>query len=118
MMGIVYSEANALGSGHVEPQDGGLTMFGRQAVRRRRPTRHGHRYLALQQQDSTEHHRGQRKAGLLHPRRDPRYVRPALAYKPDEVLKACAEKGGVIGMIAAPNTSVALKTVANNSWKA
>src|SRR5439155_7553519 len=28
MMGIVYSEANTLGSGHVEPRDGGLTLFG------------------------------------------------------------------------------------------
>src|SRR5205814_10660801 len=32
--GIAYSEANTLGSGLKEKRDGGLTEFGRQAVRR------------------------------------------------------------------------------------
>src|SRR5205085_7164321 len=34
MMGIAYSESNALGSGLRERRDGGLTVFGRQAVKR------------------------------------------------------------------------------------
>ncbi|HHV46765.1 MAG TPA: diguanylate cyclase, partial [Tissierellia bacterium] len=34
MMGITYSESNALGSGIREDRDGGLTHFGRQVVRR------------------------------------------------------------------------------------
>ena len=34
LLGIAYSEANALGSGLKEPRDGGLTMFGRKAVER------------------------------------------------------------------------------------
>ena len=33
-MGITYSEANALGSGLKEPNDSGLTVFGRQVVAR------------------------------------------------------------------------------------
>jgi membrane dipeptidase len=33
-LGIAYSEGNALGAGLREPRDGGLTVFGRQAVRR------------------------------------------------------------------------------------
>ncbi len=34
MMGVTYSESNALGSGLKEDNDGGLTKFGKQAVRR------------------------------------------------------------------------------------
>src|SRR5439155_16067647 len=34
MMGIVYSESNALGSGLRERRDGGLTVFGRECVKR------------------------------------------------------------------------------------
>jgi len=33
VIGIAYSEGNALGAGLKEPRDGGLTVFGRQAVR-------------------------------------------------------------------------------------
>ena len=33
-LGITYSESNALGSGLKEPGDGGLTTFGRRAVKR------------------------------------------------------------------------------------
>src|SRR5690554_5349314 len=33
-LGIAYSEGNTLGAGLREPNDGGLTMFGRQAVKR------------------------------------------------------------------------------------
>ena len=34
MLGVVYSESNALGSGCRETRDGGLTGFGRRAVER------------------------------------------------------------------------------------
>jgi len=34
VMGIAYSESNALGSGLKEPRDGGLTSFGHRAVER------------------------------------------------------------------------------------
>jgi len=46
MMGIAYSEANALGAGLREPNDGGLTLFGREAVADEQDW-HGHRHLPL-----------------------------------------------------------------------
>jgi membrane dipeptidase len=113
MMGIVYSEANALGSGHVEPQDGGLTMFGRQAVRRMNQLgmaidiSHSSNKTALNTIEVSE-----KPVFLTHG--VTHGMRPHWRTKPDEVLKACAEKRGVIGMIAAPNTSVTLKNPRHN----
>jgi len=52
--GIAYSEANTLGSGLKETRDGGLTEFGRQAVRRMNKRR-----LALGRPDLTRHDPGE-----------------------------------------------------------
>lgn len=104
-MGITYSESNALGSGLKEPGDGGLTQFGRQVVRRMNQlgmtidTAHcGDRTAAdtigLSEKPTLISHVGAR--ALWNTNR----------MMPDEVLKACGESGGVIGVEAAPHTTL------------
>jgi membrane dipeptidase len=104
-MGITYSESNALGSGLKEPHDGGLTYFGRRVVRRMNQlgmtidTAHCGDRTALHviehsEQPTVISHVGAR--ALWNTRR----------MMPDDVLKACAEKGGVIGVEAAPHTTL------------
>ena len=105
MVGIAYSEANSLGSGIREAKDGGLTMFGRQAVERMNVvglaidvTHCGHGTAMDTIEASSKPifitHTGARK---LWNRR---------GLKPDELLKACADKGGVIGIGAPPHSTV------------
>jgi membrane dipeptidase len=113
MMGIVYSEANALGSGHVEPSDAGLTIFGRQAVRRMNQLgmaidiSHSSNLTALDTIETSE-------VPVFLTHGVTQGMRPHWRTKPDEVLRACADKGGVIGIIAAPNTSVTLANPRHN----
>jgi len=106
--GIAYSEANTLGSGLREAKDGGLTEFGRQAVRRMNKlgiaidVSHSGDQTSLDTIDASEKpifitHAGAR--GLWNTKR----------MKPDEVLKAMAAKGGVIGIEAAPHTTLTQK---------
>jgi len=104
-LGIAYSEANALGSGLKEPRDGGLTTFGRQAVKRMNrlgmaiDVSHAGDQTSLDTIETSDQpvfitHSGAR--GLWDSRR----------LKPDDVIRACAEKGGVIGIEAAPHTTL------------
>jgi len=107
-MGITYSESNALGSGLKETSDGGLTQFGRRVVRRMNQlgmtidTAHCGDKTALDVIDHSQKptfisHVGAR--ALWHTNR----------MMPDDVLIACAEKGGVIGIEAAPHTTLTEK---------
>ncbi len=104
-MGIAYSEANGLGSGLRERRDGGLTSFGRRAVRRMNQ-------LGMAIDIS---HSGDRtcldvieasSAPVLITHAGARAVWPTPRMKPDEVLVACAEGGGIIGLEAAPHTTL------------
>jgi membrane dipeptidase len=106
--GIAYSEANTLGSGLKETSDGGLTEFGRQAVRRMNKLgiaidiSHSGDQTSLDTIEASDKpifitHAGAR--GLWNTKR----------MKPDEVLKAMAAKGGVIGIEAAPHTTLTKK---------
>ncbi len=112
-MGIVYSEANQLGAGLREPNDGGLTVFGKQAVRRMNKlgitidVSHAGDKTSLDTIEASEkpvtiNHAGAR--ALWNTKR----------LKPDDVLKACAEKGGVIGIEAAPHSTITLNHPAHN----
>jgi membrane dipeptidase len=104
-MGIAYSQANMLGSGLSEDRDGGLTRFGRRAVDRM--NRLG---IAI---DIS--HSGDRTClDVVEASRVPVFITHAGArsvwntprMKPDEVIVACAERGGVIGIEAAPHTTL------------
>lgn len=104
-MGITYSESNALGSGLKEDHDGGLTRFGRKCVERMNK-------VGMLLDVS---HCGQQTAydTVMHS------SKPVIAshvgakgvwdikrMAGDRLIKAIAEKGGVIGIEAAPHTTM------------
>ncbi len=103
-MGITYSEANALGSGLREKNDAGLSDLGRAVVKRMNRLgmtidiahcgdRTGIEVIEASAKPITITHAGAR--GLWDSRR----------MKTDETLKKLAERGGVIGIEAAPHTT-------------
>jgi membrane dipeptidase len=105
IMGITYSESNGLGSGLREVNDGGLTQFGRQVVRRMNQ---------LGMTIDTSHCGDKTAADTIEASEKPTMITHVGAralwesnrLKPDYVLKACAEKGGVIGIESAPHTTL------------
>ncbi len=104
-IGIAYSDANALGSGLTEPRDGGLTTFGRRAVRRMNQLG-----LAV----DVSHSSAQTALGVCAVSERPvllthggaRNVWDIPRMMPDAVLQAVADTGGVVGISAAPHTTV------------
>jgi len=105
MMGIAYSESNALGSGLKEERDGGLTALGRQAVRRMNrlgvaiDVSHSGDVTAMDVCRLSEKPVFISHAGA-------RGLWPSDRMKPDEVIGAVADTGGVIGIEAAPHTTI------------
>ena len=104
-MGIAYSEANLLGGGLKERGDGGLTYLGDRAVERMNK-------LGIAIDIS---HSGDRTGlDVIRKSRTPvfithagaRSVWPTNRMKDDETITACAERGGVIGIEAAPHTTL------------
>jgi membrane dipeptidase len=104
-IGIAYSDANALGSGLAERNDGGLTALGRRAV-----TRMNKLGLAIDVSHSSDRtaldtcERSDRPVFITHA--GARAVWDTPRMKPDDVLRAVAATGGVIGMSAAPHTTL------------
>ena len=104
-MGIAYSEANTLGSGLKERRDGGLTDFGRRAV-----TRMNKLGIAI----DVSHSGDVTSLEVIEHSAKPIFITHAGArsvwntnrMKPDEVIRACAERGGVLGLEAAPHTTL------------
>ena len=104
-IGIAYSEGNMLGSGLKERGDGGLTYFGEQAVRRMNQLG-----LAI----DVSHSGDRTSLDVIEKSTKPifithcgsREIWPIARMKPDAILKACAERGGVLGLEAAPHTSL------------
>lgn len=107
-MGIAYSEANLLGSGLKERGDGGLTYLGDRVVERMNK-------LGIVIDIS---HCGDRtgldvirasKFPIFITHAGARSVWPTNRMKTDETIIACAERGGVIGIEAAPHTTLSEK---------
>jgi membrane dipeptidase len=105
MLGVTYSESNGLGSGCRETTDGGLTGFGHRAVERMNR-------LGILIDVS---HSGDRTSlDTIRASRVPvcishsgsRELWPISRCKPDDVIRACGERGGVIGIEAAPGTTM------------
>jgi len=104
-MGIAYSESNTLGSGLKEPGDGGLTLFGRRAVERM--NRLGMAIDVSHSSDRTCMDTFEASAKpVLITHAGARAVWDSPRMKPDEVLIGCAQSGGVIGIEAAPHTTL------------
>lgn len=104
-MGIAYSEANALGSGLRERRDGGLTVFGRRCVERM--NRLGMAIDVSHSGDVTSRdvvEASEQPVLITHA--GSRTVWNSPRMKPDDVIVACAQRGGVIGVEAAPHTTI------------
>lgn len=104
-MGLVYSDSNSLGTGQKEVRDGGLTAFGRRAVERMNAlgvlvdVSHASDRTCLDAIEASATPIAITHAGA-------RSVWPIPRMKPDEVLVALAERGGVLGIEAAPHTTL------------
>ncbi len=104
-IGIAYSDSNALGSGLNEPLDGGLTNLGRKAVRRMNnlglaiDVSHSSDLTGIQTCAASD-----RPVFMTHAGARAIWDIPRL--KSDEALRAIADTGGVIGMSAAPHTTI------------
>lgn len=104
-MGITYSESNSLGTGLKEVKDGGLTGFGKRVV-----TRMNEVGMAI----DCAHSSPQTTLDTIGCSAKPIFLTHTGARSlwnikrlaSDEVLKACAGKGGVIGIEAAPHTTM------------
>ncbi|HEV7725506.1 MAG TPA: membrane dipeptidase [Modestobacter sp.] len=104
-MGIAYSESNGLGSGLKEPGDGGLTLLGRRAVERMNKLG-----IAVDVSHSSDrtcmdaYEVSSKPVLITHAGARAMWDTPRM--KPDEVLLGCAQTGGVIGIEAAPHTTI------------
>ncbi len=107
-MGLTYNSRNTLGDGLLAPDNAGLTDFGRQAVRRMNELgmlvdlghvgdRTSLDAAAVTTKPLVISHAGARA------------LWPSPRMKPDEVIRACADTGGVIGIEAAPHTTLTLE---------
>ena len=112
-MGIAYSEANTLGSGLRETNDGGLTAFGRRAVERMNrigmaiDISHSGDRTCLDVIDASS-------VPVLITHAGSRTVWPSNRMKTDETIRACAARGGVIGIEAAPHTTLSREHTAHS----
>jgi membrane dipeptidase len=104
-IGIAYSDANALGSGLNEPTDGGLTNLGRRAVRRMNQlglaidVSHSGDLTGIQTCAASDMPVFMTHAGA-------RALWDIPRLKSDDALRAIADTGGVIGISAAPHTTI------------
>lgn len=105
LMGITYSEGNSLGAGLKEKNDGGLTALGHQVVERMDKVG-----MAI----DCSHVGDNTTMDVIKTTKNPiflshcgsRVLWNSRRLKTDEVIKACADKGGVIGIEAAPHTTL------------
>lgn len=104
-LGVTYSESNALGNGLKEDRDAGLTKFGRRAVERMNKVgllidaSHCGDQTALDTAEVSE-----KPIVLSHVGAQSLWNIPRLV--PDRLMEAVAAKGGVIGIEAAPHTTL------------
>lgn len=105
MIGVAYSESNQLGGGIRDPGDAGLTRFGRDAVRRMNrlgmaiDVSHTGDVTAMQTCEASE-----RPVFLSHS--GARALFGERKLKTDDLLRAVAGTGGVIGVEASPHTTI------------
>ena len=105
MCGVTYSESNHLGGGLKDPADAGLTRFGRDAVRRMNrlgmaiDVSHTGDVTAMQTCEMSE-----RPVFLSHS--GARALFSERKLKEDDLLKAVAATGGVVGIEASPHSTI------------
>ncbi|GHV34764.1 peptidase [Synergistales bacterium] len=105
MLGLVFSHTNAIGGGLSEARDGGLTNFGAKVVSRMN---------ALGLPIDLSHAGDLTTMDAINVSAKPVFIGHTGArtvwgtkrMKPDDVIKACADKGGIFGIEAAPHTTM------------
>ncbi|SIM46597.1 dipeptidase [Micromonospora cremea] len=103
-IGIAYSDSNALGSGLNERVDGGLTLLGQRAVRRMNQLGLAIDISHSGDQTGIDTCRAS-DAPVLMTHAGARALWDIPRLKGDDVLRAVADTGGVIGISAAPHTT-------------
>lgn len=104
-IGLVYSESNYLGSGFKERKDGGLTDFGYRAVERFNKIGMTIDLAHVGDETSIEAISASKKPCLI-THAGCRSLWETKRMKPDNVLTLLAEKRGVLGIEAAPHTTL------------
>jgi membrane dipeptidase len=105
LLGLTYSESNALGSGLKEDRDAGLSAFGKEAVKRMNKVgmlidvSHSSTLTAL---DAVE----VSSVPICMSHTGAKALWKSKRLATDDVLKAIASGGGVIGIEAAPHTTI------------
>lgn len=105
MLGVTYSESNALGNGLKEDNDGGLTKFGKAAVRRMNKVG---MLIDISHcgpktgRDAVEHS----EKPIIASHVGARALWNSKRLFTDDLIKAIAEKGGVVGIESAPHTTM------------
>ncbi len=105
VLGICYSESNALGTGLKEVRDGGLTAFGKRAVARMNEVGMAIDCAHASDQTTLDTVEASSKPIFL-THTGARALWDIKRLAPDEVIKVVAGKGGVIGIEAAPHTTI------------
>ncbi|MCL6597102.1 MAG: dipeptidase, partial [Firmicutes bacterium] len=105
--GLTYNAPNALGHGLLSPRDEGLTPLGRGVVRRMNEL--GMLVDLAHVGDRTSLDACEVSARpVVISHAGARALWPSPRMKPDEVIRACAATGGLIGIEAAPHTTLTL----------
>jgi membrane dipeptidase len=105
MIGVTYSESNQLGGGIRDPGDAGLTRFGLDAVRRMNQlglaidVSHTGDLTAMQTCEASQ-------APVFLSHSGARALFPERKLKTDDLLRAVAGTGGVLGVEASPHTTI------------
>lgn len=105
LMGLTYSESNALGSGLKEERDAGLTAFGKEAVKRMNKVgmlidvSHSSTLTAIDAAELSS-------VPICMSHTGAKTLWKSRRLAADEALKAIAAKGGVLGIEAAPHTTI------------
>ncbi|MGC8622036.1 MAG: dipeptidase [Caldisphaera sp.] len=105
MMGLVYSESNGIGSGLGEKNDAGLTNFGYKVVERMNKIGMAIDLAHCGDNTSLDAIEAS-KVPVFISHAGARSVWNTTRMKPDNVIQALAEKEGVIGIEAAPHTTI------------
>jgi len=108
MMGLTFNESNMLGSGVREDHDGGLTYFGYRAVERMNKIGMAIDLSHTGEKTSLDTIKASKKP-LFISHSGARGIWNSKRLKSDEVIKACAERGGLVGVLAAPNVPFSRK---------
>jgi len=105
LLGLTYSESNALGSGLKETRDSGLTAFGRRAVQRMNKvgmlidTSHGSTLTAIDAAELSS-------VPVCMSHTGARTLWDSKRLATDDAIRAVAAGGGVVGIEAAPHTTI------------